>query len=511
MTLEKHVKAMVFPSRKGENAPTGTSSRANAPLEPPRIVSSVLCVDFDGTLTPTDSLYECLVLAIRMQPWALLRLPFWLLKGRAYIKGRLIGIAAPKLRVDLFPRNPDVVAFISSARERGIKIELVSAAHSELIKKHGENPVFDAVFGSHDETNLKGAAKAKFLSERHPRGFAYIGDSAADLHVWRVAAERFGVALSPATKRRLARENLSIEELTPPRSRVRALMRAMRPHQWVKNLLVFVSLGLNLQDVNSAVVLRFLMTFVAFCILTSGTYIMNDLTDLASDRLHPRKRFRALASGALPIPIGIAASIILMAGGLLTAFASNLHIGATLLVYLGLTFAYSFGLKRLAIIDVLTVATLFTSRIVAGAFSYDVPVSRWIIVFSLFLFASLALMKRTVETASLGPSGAKEISGRGYRASDHAFLMTSGLAFGVGAVIVFSLYVSEMISGKQQYHSPSVLWVATGVLAYWILRMWMQTTRGEMHDDPILHAIRDKVSVGLGAVIFAVAVLAQIF
>ena len=446
-----------------------------------------------------------------MHPWLLLGLPFWLFKGRAYVKGRLIAIAAPKLRVDLFPRNPDVIALIDSAREQGIKIELVSAAHRELLEKHGENPVFDAVFGSHDETNLKGAAKAKFLAERHPQGFAYIGDSAADLHVWRVAAERFGVSLSDGVRRKLAHENLTIKELTPRRSSTRALLRAMRPHQWVKNVLVFVSLGLDLQNVDSSVVLRFLMTFVAFCLLTSGTYIINDLTDLASDRLHPRKRFRPLASGALPIPIGIGASTVLILGGLLIAFAGNLHIGASLLVYLGLTFAYSFGLKRLAIIDVLTIAILFTSRIVAGAFSYDGPVSRWIIVFSLFLFASLALMKRAVETQSLGASGAKEISGRGYRASDNAFLMTSGLAFGVGAVIVFSLYVSEMVSGKQQYHSPSALWVATGVLSYWILRMWMQTTRGEMHDDPILHAIRDKVSVGLGALIFAVAVLAQIF
>jgi 4-hydroxybenzoate polyprenyltransferase len=506
---------MVVSNRQNDRTPDDTRGGAAStsdmqPQSSPGISGSVLCVDFDGTLTPTDSLYECLVLAIRMQPWLLLRLPFWLFKGRAYVKGRLIAIAAPKLRVDLFPRNADVVALINKAREQGAKVELVSAAHSDLLGRYGENPVFDAVFGSHDETNLKGAAKAKFLTERHPEGFAYIGDSAADLHVWRVAQERFGVSLSSRVRRRLAQHNLTIEELTPRRSRTKALLRAMRPHQWVKNLLVFVSLGLDLQNVNSGVVLRFLTTFVAFCVLTSGTYIINDLTDLASDRLHPRKRFRPLASGALPIPIGIGASVVLIGGGLLIGFAGSLHIGATLLIYLSLTFAYSFGLKRLAIIDVLTVAILFTSRIVAGAFSYDGPVSRWIIVFSLFLFASLALMKRTVETASLGASGAKEISGRGYRASDHTFLMTSGLAFGVGAVIVFSLYVSEMVNGRQQYHSPSVLWVCTGVLAYWILRMWMQTTRGEMHDDPILHAIRDRVSVVLGGIIFAVAVLAQI-
>jgi 4-hydroxybenzoate polyprenyltransferase len=402
------------------------------------------------------------------------------------------------------------VALIESARAQGRRVELVSAAHDDLLRRWGGDIGFDAIFGSHDGVNLKGPAKARFLADRHPDGFAYVGDSAADLPVWRVAHERFGVELGSSVRRRLARENLPIHELIASRSWLPALLREMRPHQWAKNLLVFVSLGLDLENVTRVVIAHFAMTFVAFCMVTSGTYFLNDLTDLASDRLHPRKRFRPLASGALPISIGIPASVALMAGGLGLAVATSLHIGASVAAYLALTVAYSFGLKRVAILDVLTIATLFTIRIIAGAFGYEGPVSRWIIAFSLFLFTSLALMKRAAETATLKERATKVVAGRAYRAGDYNFLITSGLAFGVGAVIVFSLYVSEMVSGRQQYESPEALWLATGVLGYWILHMWLKTARDEMHDDPILYAVRDRVSLAMGAAIFLIAVLAQI-
>ena len=477
-----------------------------------KIQSPVLCVDFDGTLTPTDSLYECLVFAVRLRPWIIFHFPLWLFRGRAYVKERLIAIAAPGLRADLFPRTPEVLDLIACARAQGRRVELVSAAHRDLLERCGDDLAFEAIFGSHSGINLKGAAKARFLRERHPHGFAYVGDSAADLFVWQVARERFGVALSPTLRRRLAREGLAVEELSPRRSWVPALLREMRPHQWVKNLLVFVSLGLALESLTVGVLFKFIATFAAFCLLTSGTYIINDLTDLASDRLHPRKRLRPLASGALPITVAIPAAVIFIVAGLALAFIANTWIGASLATYLGLTMAYSFGLKRMAIVDVLAIATLFTARIIAGAFAYETPVSRWIVVFSLFFFASLALMKRTVESASLGASGGRtEIAGRGYRAGDYTFLLVMGISFGVGALIVFSLYVSEMISVPAQYRSPDALWGAVGVLGFWMMRMWLQTTRGEMNDDPILYAVRDRVSLGLGLGVFSIALIAQMF
>jgi 4-hydroxybenzoate polyprenyltransferase len=477
-----------------------------------RIASQVLCVDFDGTLVSTDSLFESLILAVRIQPSIIFHIPLWLLRGRAYFKDRVTGIAADTLLADLFPRRSEVVALIESARIQGCRTELISAAPQILLERSGDTSSFDAIFGSRDGINLKGANKAKFLKERHPGGFAYVGDSFADILVWAEAQERFGVALSPGLRRRIKSAGMTVEEIAPYTPWFPALLREMRPHQWVKNLLVFVSLGLAVQSVDQQVFTRFLATFIAFCLLTSGTYIVNDLTDLASDRQHPRKRFRPIASGRLPIAIAIPSALLLIVAGLLIAAAASLAIGTTLLVYLGLTITYSFGIKRLAIVDVLTVATLFTARIVAGAFAYEAPVSRWIIVFSLFFFTSLALMKRTVECRSLGVEGNNHvaIAGRGYRAGDYSFLLAMGVSFGVGALIVFSLYVSEMTNVPAQYHSPEGLWVAVGALGFWMMRMWLQTTRGEMNDDPILYAVKDRVSIGIGLAVFAIALLAQI-
>jgi 4-hydroxybenzoate polyprenyltransferase len=284
----------------------------------------------------------------------------------------------------------------------------------------------------------------------------------------------------------------------------------MRPHQWAKNLLVFVSLGLTVHNLDKHVLLAFLQTFVAFCSLTSGTYLINDLTDLAADRQHPRKRFRPLAAGTLPIAVGMPAAAILVIAGLAMGLLVSTAIGITLASYLALTLAYSFGLKRLAIVDVVVVATLFTARIVAGAFAYDTPVSRWIIVFSLFLFTSLALMKRTVECAAMAARGSREMTGRGYRAGDHAFLLAMGIAFGVGALIVFSLYVSEMVSLPAQYRAPEALWAAVAALGFWVMRMWLKTSRGEMNDDPILYAVKDRTSLVVGAFVFVVALIAQL-
>ncbi len=475
-----------------------------------RIESAVLCVDFDGTLTPTDSLHECLVLALRLRPATIFRMPFWLLRGRAHVKERLNAIAAEELRADLFPRRQEVLDLIKDARTQGCKVELVSAAHYDLLKQSGNDLGFEAIFGSRDGVNLKGRAKADFLASRHPDGFAYVGDSAADLHVWQAARERFGVALSPRVRRRAQAAGFEIEEVASRRRWLPALIRGMRPHQWAKNLLVFVSLGLAVHNIDAHVLIKFLATFAAFCLLTSGTYLINDLTDLASDRQHPSKRRRPLASCTLPIAAAIPAAILMIATALAGAFIANTMIGATLAVYLALTLAYSFGVKRLTIVDVITVAALFTARIVAGAFAYDTPVSRWIVVFSFFFFGSLALMKRTVETGSLAVRGGSEVAGRGYLARDYPFLMAMGIAFGVGALIVFSLYVSDVITSPAQYHSPDALWVAVGALGFWIMRMWLMTTRGQMNDDPILFAVRDRTSVGLGLLVFLVALLAQI-
>ena len=472
------------------------------------INSSVLCVDLDGTLTPTDTLHECLIAVLRHRPWLILWLPFWLRHGREHLKLTLAKLVSDRLRMDLFPRRAEVVRLIETARAHGRRVELVSATHQELLGSLDAGVRFDAVHGSRDGVNLKGNSKAALLQSLHSDGFAYIGDSSADVPVWRAAKESIGVNLSRRTRRKATAAGVNVQEISRQQGWIKALLTAMRPHQWAKNLLVFVSLGLSMHNVTGDVVLRFVEAFCALCLLTSGTYIINDLADLTADRQHRRKRFRPLASGALPIAVALLAAPALIAGGLLWAYLADPRIAATLFVYLCLTLAYSFWLKRLPLIDVVTISTLFTSRMVAGAFGYEAPLSHWLLIFSLFLFTSLALMKRSSEIMQLGDSGTK-IAGRGYLAEDRHFVFTMGMCFGVGALIIFALYISEVSRTAAQYREPDVLWLVLGMVGFWIMRMWFKTSRGEMHDDPILFAVRDRGSLILGALSLAIVILAQ--
>ena len=475
------------------------------------IRSRVLCVDFDETFTLVDSLHECVVAVLRVRPWIIFLLPFWVLGGRENLKRRLAERAGADLRSDLFPRRPETMALIAAAKAQGRRVELVSAAHQDLLDQACGDAGFDAIFGTSAGVNLKGTRKAKFLAERHPDGFAYVGDSRADIPVWQAASERFAVGISAGTRRRIRAAGLDVHEIAPRGTTAATLLRAMRPHQWAKNLLIFVTLGLALDNVTSVVLMKFIAAFVAFCAVTSGTYLINDLTDIVADRLHPRKRNRPLASGALSVAVAVPTAIILVAAGLTVSLAVSLNIGLTLLAYFGLTLAYSLGLKRLAVVDVLVVAVLFTTRIIAGAFAYETPISEWILIFSLFFFTSLAFMKRIVEIGALDPTGSAAIAGRGYRLRDEPFLLSIGIAFGVAALVIFSLYVSEVSrSSFSQYRGPEILWVGLGLLGYWIMHMWLRASRREMHDDPILFALRDPVSLGLGATVFLTAVLAQI-
>jgi 4-hydroxybenzoate polyprenyltransferase/phosphoserine phosphatase len=472
------------------------------------ITAPVLCVDLDGTFTPTDTLYECFAVVLWHRPWLLLWVPFWLLNGREHLKQKLATLVQDRLRIDLFPRRAEVVRLIETARAHGRVVELVSATHQDLLAILNTDGLFDAVRGSGTGTNLKGETKAALLKSLHPDGFAYVGDSAADLPVWRAAETALGAGLSSSTRRKAAGAGLQVREITRRGSAIKPLLKAMRMHQWAKNVLVFVSLGLSLHNINATVVLRFVETFCAFCMLTSGTYIFNDLVDLAADRQHKRKRLRPLASGALPIAIGAPVAILLVLAGLLSAFLAEPYIALVLAGYLVLTMAYSFGLKRMALVDVLTISSLFTARIVAGAFGYAAPLSPWLLIFSLFFFTSLALMKRAAEVVHAPPG--KKIAGRGYHTEDGPFLFSMGTACSVGALIVFALYISDASTLMLQYKTPAILWAALGVLGFWTMRMWLKTTRGEMDDDPILFAVRDRPSLLLGAITLAVSVLAQL-
>jgi 4-hydroxybenzoate polyprenyltransferase len=348
------------------------------------------------------------------------------------------------------------------------------------------------------------------LCERHPNGLAYFGNSAADLPVWRVATERLAVNLSHSTRRRETRESIELVEIARAQPMFPALLKSMRLHQWLKNLLVLVPLGLMGPRAAMSDVLTFLVGFLLFGVLTSGTYLINDIMDVEADRRHPRKMRRPIASGALPVRLTVAAALGLIAVGLFGAILLDTPFALTLLAYLVLTLTYSISLKRIPLVDVLVIASLFTLRIVAGMALVNQPPSEWLLMFSIFFFFSLALMKREVELGVMGQAGAKDLQGRGYALEDRGVLMAFGVSSAVASLVVFALFVSSLASQPSSpYASPGWLWGAMAALSYWIMRMWLLTARGLMNDDPILYAAGERASLILAAVIAAFVLAAQ--
>jgi len=319
------------------------------------------------------------------------------------------------------------------------------------------------------------------------------------------------VNLSVFTRRRAAREGIGLGELAPAKPVLPALLKSMRPHQWLKNLLVLVPLLLIAPRAGISDVLTFLSGFLLFGLLTSGTYLINDILDVEADRKHPRKQQRPIASGDLPLQVAAAAATLLIVVAVTGSALLSATFLLTLLAYLVFTLGYSFILKRIPLVDVLVIASLFTMRIVAGMSLADQPPSEWLLMFSIFFFFSLALMKREVELGVMSQAGAKTLQGRGYGLDDRAFVMSFGIASGVASLVVFALFISSLAQqAASPYASPVFLWGAMAALSYWMMRMWLLTTRGVMDDDPILYAAGERASLILGGLMAAFVLAAQL-
>jgi 4-hydroxybenzoate polyprenyltransferase len=276
------------------------------------------------------------------------------------------------------------------------------------------------------------------------------------------------------------------------RSRARLVLEAMRPHQWAKNLLVFVALIGAHRVAEPALLARAALAFVAFGLVASSVYVLNDLCDLAADRRHATKRDRPFASGALPLRFGYALFPLLLAAGAAVAAALPRGFGVLLGGYYAATVAYSFALKRRLVLDVVVLASLYTARLFGGGLATDVPISEWLAAFSLFVFFSLALAKRASELGELGErEGAA--AGRGYVAADRGPVITMGIASGYLAVLVLALYVSSHDVSRLYAH-PLRLWLLCPVLLYWTSRVWILVGRRALHEDPVLFALRDPAS-----------------
>lgn len=478
-----------------------------AALTTARSSTPPLCVDLDGTLIATDVLWESIARLLKTRPLLLLLLPLWLLRGRAHLKAEL----ARRVSIDprTLPYRDDVVEFVRRERRAGRHVVLATATDARVARVIAEHlGIFAEVVASDGRTNLSGRAKRDALERRFGAGqFDYLGDRRADLTVRRGARAALTVTRDRTIRRRLEPDVPVAHQFVPGPSGLRALPAALRVHQWLKNLLVFapVVLAHDLGDPLRAG--RAALAFLAFSLLASGTYLLNDLLDLDADRAHPRKRRRPLAAGTLPIP----AALVLVPLLVLAAGALAVPLGARFSValggYLALTTAYSFALKRVPVLDVLVLALLYTVRVLAGGVAVGVIVSPWLLALSLFLFQSLAVLKRHAELGLLDAGGDGRVAGRGYVRNDRPWLLTVGTACGYLAVLVLALYITSQ-DVMAAYRRPDVLWAACVLLLFWITRLWFMAQRELIEDDPIVVTLRDRGSWLIGAGIAATLLLA---
>lgn len=456
----------------------------------------VLVVDLDGTLIRSDMLYETFWAAFARNWRTPIRALGGLFHGRAALKARMRALAMPDPAS--LPYRPEVLSLIADWRAQGGQVVLATAADAGVARVVADHlGMFDAVHASDGATNLKGAAKADRLVEAYGAGgFTYLGDSPADLPVWQAAGAAVTVGAGAGLRARAEAVRPGARHLAPPQGEWRAALRALRPHQWLKNVLVFLPL-MAAHHFDAVTLTQAALAFAAFSLVASSVYVLNDLMDLSADRAHPRKCRRPLASGDLALRTGMLMVPALLFCGLGLALLLSPGFVAVLATYYMMTVAYSMSLKRKALIDVAVLAMLYALRVVAGAVATGIVLSVWLVAFSVFLFFALAAVKRQAELVDLRERGLSSASGRGYRTEDLPVVTQMATAAGFVAVLVMMLYLNEPET-QTRYASPDFLWGACIILLYWVARMVLLASRGQMHDDPVVFAARDRVSLICG-------------
>lgn len=453
-----------------------------------------LFVDLDGTLIKTDLLIESAFFLLKKQPWILLFMLYWLLAfGKARLKEEIA--IRSVLDFSVLPLQKEFVEFLNCEAKKGRILCLATASDRRLAEPVAKQlGIFKQVLASDGLRNLKGARKLEaILTCCNDSAFDYAGNERVDLAIW--AKARRAIIVNPdigviAAARKRGYVIQRVFDDRPPSAK--SWLRALRMHQWSKNVLLAVPI-LTAHAFNFAAIAEIAAAFTSFGLVASATYLMNDLLDLVSDRHHPRKCKRPFAAGDIGLASGIMGMVILFCAGFGLAFQLSDHFMFTLLAYLGLTISYSFYFKRVVLIDVLLLASLYTIRIVAGAYAIEVPLSSWLLGFSMFIFLSLALVKRCTELIAIRGLARETMTGRDYLVSDYPMLSVMGVAAGYISILVLALFISSPDSvGKYTY--PGLLWLLCPLMAYWVSRLWLKTSRGEMHDDPLVFSLNDQVS-----------------
>lgn len=468
----------------------------------------ILVVDLDDTLVRTDMLYETFWSAISAR-WTNIGPAVQALReSRAAFKRKMeeLGPIDPAL----MPYNADVIAYIKAWRDKGGRTALVSASDQRLVARIADHlGLFDEYRGSDGVLNLKGEAKAQYLCETYgEQNFVYIGDSEADLKVWKLAKRAVTVDVNEALAAKVDADQRPAEHLKTRGSRTRLMLKAMRPNQWLKNVLVFLPC-LAAHQLDLVTLGQALLAFVVYSLVASSVYLLNDLLDLASDRAHPRKRARPFAAGDIPLLWGsILAPGLLLLGFLLAMFLGPQFLGVMVFYYV-MTTAYSFFLKRELIVDICVLAGLYTLRIIAGGVATGIPLSVWLLAFSMFFFFSLASMKRQAELRSGELAGEVKAHGRSYMTTDMPLVANMAVSAGYVSVLVMALYLNtDTVTAL--YNSLVPLWAICLVLLFWLSRMVMIAHRGWMHDDPVVFASKDRVSIVCALIIVGCGVLGTV-
>lgn len=471
-----------------------------------RVAPAPLCVDLDGTLVKTDLLFELLLLLVRTRPLSLFKLPLWLFRGKAHVKRELA--ARVELDVTCLPYREPFLSFLQDEYRAGRRLVLATAADERVAQRVAAHlGIFGTVVSSDGTVNRSGASKADALGQATGgEGFVYAGDAPVDLAVWRRAQGAILVGRGSRFASRLDNVERTFGDDRPPWGRLSDVLRAARVHQWAKNVLVFVPLLLAHEVTNLPLVGGALLAFLAFSLLASSVYVQNDLLDLEADRHHACKRFRPFASGALPIKFGLVLAPLLVLLAVLAALPLPPLFLGVLGGYLALTLSYSFYFKRKAILDVLLLALLYTVRIVAGGVAVGLTVSPWLLAFSMFFFLSLAYIKRFSELQALPEESS--LRARDYTSADLEGLADLGVSSGYVAILVVALYINSP-AVRELYRTPELLWLLCPLLVYWVSRVWLLTRRGEMHDDPVVFALRDRSSYFIGGLAVLVAAAAS--
>ena len=475
--------------------------------ETPVAAQAPLCVDLDGTLVKSDTLVDSLLVLLRTRPALVFKLPGRLLHGKAAFKATVT--ESISLDVAHLPYNHVLLRFLQQEHAQGRTIFLVTGADSALASRVAAHlGIFSGVLGSDGVTNLTGNKKLNSLRGCLGSGaFDYIGNGTPDLPLLAHANKAMVANPSLGLRMRLrARGIRPAKEFLERGHFLQSVLKAARPHQWAKNLLIFVPLLLS-HALSAGKLLTALAAFCCFSLTASSAYIVNDLLDIESDRRHPRKRLRPFASGDLaPITgICIAAAFLLvgLVGGQL--LPGGFH--GWLLVYLATTLAYSWYLKRIALVDVLVLSGLYILRLLAGSAATQTPISHWLAGFSMFLFLSLAIAKRFAELENLRASNAAPANGRGYLLADLAQMRSFGTAGAYAAVVVFAIYISGLDVVKL-YRQPGWLWLIVPLMILWLNRVWLLASRGELDEDPVAFALTDRMSQLIGVAVVVIAWLA---